>query len=563
MQVAQKLARQAPRALRARGLHSTRATLAKILCSDPIDPVCIEIFEKQGHQVDSITGLGEDELCGIIGDYDGLVVRSATKVTPKVMDAATNLKVIGRAGVGIDNIDTPHATRRGIMVMNTPGGNTVSTAQLAVSLICSAARSIPAADMSMKAGKWERKAFSGVELKGKTLAIVGCGRIGMVVAKWAGAMGMRLVGYDPALPQEVADEYGIELASLEAIWPQADFITLHTPLTPDTKDLVNAETLAQCKDGVRIVNCARGGIIDEHALLDGLNSGKVAAAALDVYSSEPPPAELADLIAHPNLISTPHLGASTSEAQINVARDVALQMCDTLMGRDYVGVVNVKFMAMAQKAVMRPFMKLGEQIGEIVSQCAGGNLSSLELRTWGGMDIDITKPAARELLKACVLRGALRHIASSEPTLIAAPFLAGEMGIDSSVAGDIVRPEGPYRNLISVDITTSNGQKMTVTGSVFGEDPHIVQINDHNSFPAFVPEDTLLMFKNEDKPGAVLGALDVLRQYNINVAKLRLSRQDNDVALCLMTLDSAVPAQAVEQLDTLGTLSDVRTANFA
>eukprot|EP00968_Pinguiococcus_pyrenoidosus_P011334 scaffold908_cov228-Pinguiococcus_pyrenoidosus.AAC.5 len=309
-----------PRAKTLTCFFAQTATLAKILCSDQIDPVCVEIFEKNGHEVDSITGLSEDELCQIIHAYDGLVVRSATKVTAKVMDAATNLKVIGRAGVGIDNIDTPHATRRGIMVMNTPGGNTVSTAQLAVSLICSVARSIPAADISMKAGKWERKAFSGVEISGKTLAIVGCGRIGLVVAKWCKALGMRLIGFDPALPPETAQEYGIEMLSLESIWPQADFITLHTPLTPDTKDLINKETLSKCKDGVRIVNCARGGIVDEAALLEGLQSGKVAGAALDVYSAEPPPEELRELIEHPNLISTPHLGASTEEAQINVAR---------------------------------------------------------------------------------------------------------------------------------------------------------------------------------------------------------------------------------------------------
>ena len=538
----------------ARALHCSAPRWANILCSDSIDPVCIEIFEKEGHSVDNITGLSEQELCGIIGEYEGLVVRSATKVTPAIMDAATNLKVIGRAGVGIDNINTPEATRRGIMVMNTPGGNTVSTAQLAVSLLCSAARQIPAADASMKSGKWERKKFSGVELLGKTLAIVGCGRIGLVVAKWAKALGMRLVGYDPARPAHIAEEHGIELMSLDSLWPQADFITLHTPLTPDTKDLISDSTLEKCKTGVRIVNCARGGIIDEDALLRGLESGKVACAALDVYSTEPPPEALRPLLEHPNLICTPHLGASTEEAQINVARDVAVQMCDTIAGRDSVGLAN--------RALMRPFMKLGAFVGELVSQGSASPIESMELRTWGGRDVDVTTPEARDLLRACVLQGAIRHLTGEEPTLIAAPFMAKEIGLDFSIAGDLQTPQGPFRTLMSVDVTTRDGKHHTVTGSVFGEEPHIVQIGDHAAFPPFVPEGSLLMFSNEDRPGAVLGVLDVLRGFNINVAKLNLSRRAKGEALCLMTLDDPMTADAIKQLEALGTLNTIRTANF-
>lgn len=325
--------------------HATSSVAAKVLATDGVDELCVKIFRDRGHTVDFLKTLPEAELIKVIGDYDGLVVRSATKVNANVLKHATKMRLIGRAGVGVDNIDVKEATKHGIMVMNTPGGNTVSTAQLAVSLLANLARQIPAADMSIKAGKWDRKTFMGVEMSGKTLGVIGCGRIGQVVASCASTMGMNVIGYDPVMSAQAFKDAGIQRAELDDIWAKCDFITLHTPLTPETANIINDASLEKCKQGVRIINCARGGIVDEAALLRGLQSGKVAGAALDVYSSEPPKEHLKPLLAHPNLVCTPHLGASTDEAQVNVARDIAVQMCDVFDQKDYVGVVNVSYMA--------------------------------------------------------------------------------------------------------------------------------------------------------------------------------------------------------------------------
>lgn len=271
-----------------RSLHCSAPRFARVLCTDGVDELCVKIFQSRGHEVDLKETLPEAELLKIIGEYDGLVVRSATKVNPAVLKAATKMRVVGRAGVGVDNINVAEATKAGVMVMNTPGGNTISTAQLAVSLLCSMARKVPAANMSVKTGKWDRKSFTGVELNGKTIGIVGCGRIGQVVASCAKTMGMSVIGFDPIASAEDLNEVGIEKVSMESIFKKSDFITLHTPLTPDTANLINDTTIGMCKHGVHIVNCARGGIVDEAALLRALKSGKVAGAALDVYSTEPP-----------------------------------------------------------------------------------------------------------------------------------------------------------------------------------------------------------------------------------------------------------------------------------
>jgi D-3-phosphoglycerate dehydrogenase len=375
-------------------------SLNALLASSP--QLCVKIFQDRGHQVDFLKTMPEEELIKVIGDYDGLVVRSATKVTPEVMKHATKLRIVGRAGVGVDNINVKEATKYGIMVMNTPEGNTVSTAQLTLSLLCSLARHIPAANMSVKAGKWDRKSYMGVEIAGKTLGIIGCGRIGQVVASSAKTMDMQVIGYDPVMSREQMEAAGIAAAPLDKIWQDSDFITVHTPLTPETANIINDETLAKCRAGVRIVNCARGGIVDEAALLRGLESGRVAGAALDVYTSEPPKEHLAPLVAHPNLICTPHLGASTEEAQVNVARDIAVQMCDVFEGKDYVGIVNVSYMAAATQIPMKPFMELSETLGAIVSQMSEAKVRAVEISTWGGRDVKIDTKQARDLLLAKV-----------------------------------------------------------------------------------------------------------------------------------------------------------------
>ncbi|CAM9140053.1 unnamed protein product [Chrysoparadoxa australica] len=542
---------------------------ARVLCLDNIDKVAVDIFKQEGHQTDVMSGLSEGELCKIIHDYDGMVLRSATKVTPELLKYASHLQVVGRAGVGIDNINVPACTKAGVMVMNTPEGNTVSTAQLAITLLCVAARRIAEADIGMKSGQWLRKECQGVELQGKTLAIVGCGRIGQVVAKWAQGFNMKIIGFDPAMSKATAEDLGITLMELPELWAQADFITLHTPLTPETKHLINDDTIGQMKDGVILVNAARGGVIEEAALLRGLNSGKVYSAAIDVYSSEPPPPELAELIAHPRLVCTPHLGASTEEAQVNVARDVAKQMCNTLAGKDYVGVVNVGYMAMANSPAMKPYLELAELLGKIISQNSHSEedpIKRVQLRTFGGTSVSIEKTSARQLLQAQMLKGMMKTIpgVSAEPSLINAPFLADECGmtvdVDQKVHSGLKQSD--FSNLISVKVTLESGQQHKISGSVFGVEPNVVQIDDYISFPAFKPEGHLLSFRNEDKPGAVNGVLSILASAGINVGKLNVGRQEGGLALCLMDLDNKLSKKAKAAIQDLPSLRDVRFAHL-
>eukprot|EP00904_Undaria_pinnatifida_P000327 jgi/Undpi1/10295/HiC_scaffold_28.g12747.m1 len=550
-----------------RAFHAASPRAARILCLDNIDPVCVDIFQERGHQADVKNKLSVEQLHGIVGNYDGMVIRSATKATPALLAKATNMKVIGRAGVGIDNIDVAEATRKGVLVMNTPGGNTVSTAQLAISLLCSAARRIPEADISMKQGKWERKKFMGQELKGKTLAIIGCGRIGQTVAKWAQGFDMEVIGFDPALPKDTAAELGIQLMDLADVWGKSDFITLHTPLTPDTQDLVNDDSIAQMKDGVIIVNCARGGIIDEAALLRALNSGKVASAALDVYSSEPPPESSRELLQHPRLVCTPHLGASTEEAQVNVARDVAVQMCDTLEGKAYTGVVNVSYMAVANEAGMRPYMILAERIGKMQAQMSSCKVVKVGLRTYGGKASNIETSAARQVILATVMKGLLQYTKECKtvPSLINAPFLSKEVGIETTIDDKIhaVLVNSPYTNVVTVDITREDGKTHSISGSVFGEEPNLVQIDNHRSFPAFKPEGTVIMFRNEDRAGAVLQVLEELEAAGVNVGRLNVGRQEGELALTIMGIDGIVTPEVMDNLNNLSAVREVSVANLS
>jgi len=544
-----------------RAFHGTTQQLARVLATDGVDDLCVQIFKQRGHQVDLLKTLKEEELIKIIGDYDGLVVRSATKVTPALLAHAKKMRIIGRAGVGVDNINVPEATKHGIMVMNTPGGNTVSTAQLALSLMCSLARQLPAADMSVKEGKWDRKTFLGVELSGKTLGIVGCGRIGQVVASCATVMGMNVIGYDPVMTPENFADAGIKKAELADIWAKSDFITLHTPLTPETSNLVGDATIAKCKKGVRIINCARGGIVDEAALLRGLESGHVAGAALDVYTSEPPKEHLKPLLSHPNLICTPHLGASTDEAQINVAKDIADQMCDVFDQKDYVGIVNVSYMGAATHPHIRPFMNLTETIGAMVAQLSDSPVTKVILKTWGGRDVNITTKQTRQLLEATLLKGLLKHSnLGLVPDLISSPLMAKEANITSVVSN--VFPDNigsPYWNLVSVEVERKDATTSRITGAVFGSVPHIVQIDDFSDLFAFRPDGSyILSFKNEDRPGAISEALEVLHSVNVNVANVNVSRtSDGNNALCFMALDDDIPTNALNKLKALPSLQNV------
>ncbi|MGE0284137.1 MAG: phosphoglycerate dehydrogenase, partial [Rhizobiaceae bacterium] len=352
-------------------------TKPKVLISDKMDPNAAKIFEERGCAVDVITGETPEQLIARIGDYDGLAIRSSTKVTKAVLEAATNLKVVGRAGIGVDNVDIPEASSRGVVVMNTPFGNSITTAEHAIALMFALARQIPEANAQTQAGKWPKNDFMGVEVTGKTLGLIGAGNIGSIVASRALGLRMKVVAYDPFLTEERAVEMGVEKADLDTLLAKADFITLHTPLTDQTRNILSRENIAKCKQGVRIVNCARGGLVDEAALKEALDSGHVAGAALDVFATEP--AKESPLFGTPNFICTPHLGASTNEAQVNVALQVAEQMADYLVSGGVTNALNMPSLSAEEAPKLRPYMSLAEKLGSLVGQLAHGNLDKISI----------------------------------------------------------------------------------------------------------------------------------------------------------------------------------------
>lgn len=554
-----------------RGFQSSAPALVRILATDRIDDVCMQIFKERGHQVDVRKSMPEEELCAVIGDYDAMVIRSATKVTPKVIQAASKLRVIGRAGVGVDNIDIPAATTAGILVMNTPDGNTVSTAQLALSLMLSLARMIPAANASVKRGNWSKKEFGGVEVMGKTLGIIGCGRVGQVVADTAQTLGMNVIGHDPVVSADTLRATGIKNADLDEVWRKSDFITVHTPLTRTTTAIVNDESLSQCKDGVRLINCARGGIVCETSLLRGLESGKVAGAAVDVFTTEPPGKDLTAFLTHPNLICTPHLGASTEEAQINVARDIAVQISDMFDNKNFTGIVNAPFMALSTNPAMKPFMRLAETLGSMQAQMGESRPSNVVLKTWGGRDVDITSTPARKLLEAQLLTGMLKSVPELglAPDLISASSMAAIANLTTELSEELPDNVGsPYVNLMQVEVTRTDGRVEVITGAVFGSTGHVVQVDNYRDSFSYVPQGKyILTFQNQDKPGAISEVLSILHDANVNVASMNVAsasgmkhkkkKVEKSLALCFMSLDDDVPQNAMNALRASVTLSAV------
>ena len=524
----------------------------KILISDQLEQSCIDIFEREGFTVDNRPGLPAKELLEVIGGYDGLVVRSATKVTAEVLERATKLKIVGRAGTGTDNIDTPAATRRGILVMNTPGGNTVSAAEHTVSMMLALARNIPQARASLAAGEWERKKYTGVEVYEKTLGVVGLGKIGREVASRAQGLGMKVVGYDPLLGADVALRLGIELVSLDELYRRADFITLHTPLTAETKNLITTASLAKCKKGVRIINCARGGIVDEAALFEALESGHVAGAALDVFAKEPP----ADspLVKHPHVVATPHLGASTEEAQEKVALQIAHQMADAFHGRAYVGVVNSMILAHTMKDEIRPFMVLAEKLGSMAAQLAGGKLRDLTVSASGD-----TPAASLELLKASVLKGVLAHTYAETLNYINAPFLAKEVGL---TIGEVKEAgtEGTL-NLVRVRYADEGGTR-ELAGTVYGADTlRLVRVDGFRV--EALPEGYLLLYKNLDRPGMLAAVGAILARHKVNIGGVSLGRTEvGKTALTVMNVDGEVPAAAREEMGGVDGVSELRVVRL-
>ncbi|XP_006822129.1 D-3-phosphoglycerate dehydrogenase-like [Saccoglossus kowalevskii] len=398
--------------------------LKRVLISDSLDPCCAKILESNGIAVDTNTKLTKEQLVAEIPKYDGLIVRSATKVTAAVIEAATNLKIIGRAGTGVDNIDLNASSKKGVIVMNTPSGNTLSAAEHTCAMICAMSRNIPQAHMSMKSGKWDRKAFMGSELYGKTLGIIGLGRIGKEVALRMQSFGMTTIGFDPIIPASVSAEFNTEWMTLDKLWPLADYITVHTPLIPQTKGLLNDETFGKCKKGVHVLNIARGGIIDEDALARALKSGQCGGAALDVFVEEPPTNR--DLVDHPNLVATPHLGASTAEAQKRVAEEIGQQFVDLVQGKRLEGGVNAMALSNALQPGTRPLVALGQGLGAVAAALAGKitNKTTVKINTYGP-DLQ----SAASFLGAAVSVGLLKVQIANSLNLVNAPFYAKEIGV--------------------------------------------------------------------------------------------------------------------------------------
>src|ERR1700722_4035918 len=508
----------------------------KVLVADSISSKGVELLESGGQLLVEVkTGLKEIELLAIAAEYSAIVVRSQTKITSKVIEAAKQLKVVGRAGVGVDNVDVDAATRRGVIVMNTPGGNTVSTAQHAFSLLVSIARNIPQADASVKAGKWDRKSFEGVELHGKTIGIFGMGRIGTEIARRVIAFGMRPVAYDPYLSNSRARSLQVELfEDLDEVLAKADFVTLHMPLTAETKHLINADRISKMKRGARIVNCARGGLIDERALFDALSSGQIAAVALDVYEIEPPPAEF-PLRTLPNIVFTPHLGASTAEAQEGVGIEIAEAIRSLLLEGVIRNAVNVPHIDAKTLAVIAPYLAFGEKLGRFLRQVAPKRCEMLSINYSGKVNEFETSPISRYILK-----GFLEEAGGGEVNPVNVTYLARSLGLKTVETKD--SDAGEFTDL--VDLTAvGQGETVSVAGTFIGSSPRIVRINGRHVEARSTG--VLLLLENSDVPGIVGQIGTVLGAHAVNIANMSLSRAHRGgEVLTVLNLDS-VPDETI------------------
>jgi D-3-phosphoglycerate dehydrogenase / 2-oxoglutarate reductase len=514
--------------------------MPKVLIADDLSPRAIEIFRERGIEVDRKVGLKPDELAAIIGDYDGLAIRSATKVTAGLLERATNLKVIGRAGIGVDNVDQAAATARGIVVMNTPFGNTITTAEHAIAMMFALARQIPAADRSTQAGKWEKSRFMGVELYAKTLGVVGCGNIGAIVAERALALKMKVIAFDPFLSDERAVALGVEKVELEELLHRADFITLHTPMTDQTRGLLNAETLAKCKKGVRIINCARGGLVVEEDLRAALDSGHVAGAAFDVFVNEPARENV--LFGLDTVVTTPHLGAATEEAQENVALQIAEQISDYLLTGAVSNALNMPSITAEEAPRLKPFMGLAEQLGSFAGQLTESGLRKLTVEYRGYVAELNTRP-----LTALILMGLLKPLLNSV-NMVNAPVIARERNLDvTEVKND---QSGDFQSLIRVTVETER-QTRAIAGSLFGSKPRVVQVQDINFDAQLGPH--MLFIRNEDKPGFIGKLGTALGDAGVNIANFHLGRSPgNGHALALVEIDepcSEAVASRIAKID--------------
>ena len=525
--------------------------MPKVLISDKLSPAAVKIFEDRGIEVDVKPGLDKDELIKIIGEYDGLAIRSATKVTPPVIAAAKKLKVVGRAGIGVDNVDLPAATAAGVIVMNTPFGNSITTAEHAIAMMLSLARQIPDANASTHAGKWEKSKFMGVEVTGKTLGVIGAGNIGSIVIDRAKGLRMKVIAFDPFLTPERAADLGVEKVELDDLLGRSDFITLHTPLTDKTRNIIDGAALAKCKKGVRIVNCARGGLIVEADLKAALESGQVAGAALDVFEEEP--AKNNPLFGMENVVCTPHLGASTSEAQENVALQVAEQISDYLLTGAIVNSINVPAVSAEEAPKLTPFLKLADQLGSFAGQATETGISGVTIEYEG----DVAQMNTRVLTNA-LLCGLLKPLLS-DVNMVSAPVIAKER--DIKVEEVKREQQGAYETYIRLTVKTER-QERSVAGTVFtGGLPRIIQVKGVDMEAAL--GEHMLYVTNNDKPGFIGSIGSLLGDAGINIANFNLGREkEGGSAICLIEVDSDVPQDLLDKIEALPNVVQAKSMKF-
>ncbi len=523
----------------------------RVLISDKLSPAAVAIFKERGVDVDVKPGLDKDELAKIIGDYDGLAIRSATKVTAKLLEHAKKLKVIGRAGIGVDNVDIPAATARGVIVMNTPFGNSITTAEHAIALMFALARQIPAADASTQAGKWEKNRFMGVELTGKTLGIIGCGNIGSIVASRGIGLKMHVVAYDPFLSEERAAEIGVEKVELDDLLKRADVITLHTPMTAQTKNILSAEAIAKTKKGVRIVNCARGGLVDEVALRAALDSGHVAGAAFDVFVEEP--ATKNPLFGCANVVATPHLGAATNEAQENVALQVAEQMSDYLTRGAISNAINFPSITAEEAPRLKPFIALAEGLGSFAGQLTDAPISKVTI-TYEGAVASLKIKALTSAAIAGLLRPSLVDV-----NVVSAPTIAAHRGI---IIDEVTRAAaGDYESFITLSVTTAK-QERAVGGTVFHDGkPRILSIKGIKVDAEFTP--SMIYVTNEDKPGFIGRFASLLGEAGVNIATFALGRdQEGGSAIALVSIDGPAPESVLAKVGQIPGVKQAKALRF-
>ena len=525
----------------------------KVLISDELSEAAVQIFKDRGIDVDFQPNLGKDKekLLEIIGNYDGLAIRSATKATEKIIAAATNLKVIGRAGIGVDNVDIPAASKKGIIVMNTPFGNSITTAEHAISLMMAVARQIPEANASTHAGKWEKSRFMGVELTAKTLGVIGAGHIGSIVIDRALGLRMKVVAYDPFLSEDRATELGVEKVELDDLLARADFITMHVPLTEQTKNILSRDNIAKLKQGVRIVNCARGGLVDEEALADALKAGHVAGAAFDVFAVEP--ATDSPLFNLPNVVVTPHLGAATTEAQENVALQVAEQMSDYLLTGAVSNALNMPSVTAEEAKIMGPWIKLSGHLGNFIGQMTDEPIIAINILFDG--------TASEMNLKALTASSVAGIMKATNPdvNMVSAPVIAKERGVKISTTKQ--DQSGAFEGYIKVTVVTESRER-SIAGTVFNDGkPRFIQIKGIN-IDAEVGEN-MVYTTNNDVPG-IIGVLgSILGANNVNIANFTLGRAEaKGEAIALLYLDEPLPAKAIAELEGTGKFKQVKPLRF-